>query len=474
MSVDNQSVFNPVSVKFHNDEIPAFIGNDNEIYAAANQVLRNIGFNEDRVKAIRKKWRDDKVISAKGWYFTLRYSGGVQPVDKDTYCLPHKILPLALAKISITPTLEADYPEVVEKLVAYQLECADVLYRHFFPQEVSVAETPLTREDLVYFCTYFAESAKEYFANFVNANAKFIDTFDQRLSVIEKGYTDVCGSYADMRESHTALTNGYNALKEGYATLMKGYTTANYKASMMEKAMTEFFGKIGGGVSTQANVVTTVNEAPSNPMFVNTLSYSKKKKWCDKFWLAAKIIGGARNKTKLAGLLDIYEVMRKNGVDVDGLHNEYKLSHLTKNSIACMIIGSDELRKSAEEAIRQLYEKYFPEKYGAKSKTDVKAESVTDVVAKSSSTVKKQYKSQLMLSTPPEVKKLIQTVADKRNVSYMKVAASVYSEVEKRAGVNLKECAKKMATSAGYMNCAKAYYISQCPDLMKVLAEIAA
>ena len=38
----------------------------------------------------------------------------------------HKILPLALAKITITPTLKKEYPVVVEKLIKYQLECAEV------------------------------------------------------------------------------------------------------------------------------------------------------------------------------------------------------------------------------------------------------------------------------------------------------------------------------------------------------------
>ena len=93
-------------VQFYSDEVTAFQANDGEVYAAANKVLRNIGFNEDRVKAIRKKWHDDRVVSTKGRYFTLRYSSGIQPVDKDTYCLSTKILPLTLAKISITLTYE--------------------------------------------------------------------------------------------------------------------------------------------------------------------------------------------------------------------------------------------------------------------------------------------------------------------------------------------------------------------------------
>lgn len=157
----------PTSVTFYKDEVAAFLANDGEVYAAANNILRNIGFNEDRVKAIRKKWRDDRVISKGGRYFTLLSNGGSQ----DTLCFSTKILPLALAKISITPELEKSYPEVVEKLVRYQLECADVLYKHFMQkpaptrQDVqSRVDKPLTRDDMAKLMIYLNKLWMDYTA----------------------------------------------------------------------------------------------------------------------------------------------------------------------------------------------------------------------------------------------------------------------------------------------------------------------
>lgn len=138
----------PSNVKLHSDTIPAFNGNDGEVYAPANNVLRNIGFDENHVGNIMKKWRDDEVVSAKGCYFTLRYNGGFQPVNKETFCLSHKILPLALAKITITPTLKKEYPAVAEKLVAYQLECTDVLYKYFYNKTSYPQSIPVTKEVL--------------------------------------------------------------------------------------------------------------------------------------------------------------------------------------------------------------------------------------------------------------------------------------------------------------------------------------
>ena len=77
----------PIEVQFYTDEVTAFQANDGEVYAAANKVLRNIGFNEERVKAIRIKWRDDRVVSSKGRNFDLLYSSGFGPSSKSTYCL---------------------------------------------------------------------------------------------------------------------------------------------------------------------------------------------------------------------------------------------------------------------------------------------------------------------------------------------------------------------------------------------------
>ena len=157
----------PTSVTFYKDEVAAFLANDGEVYAAANNILRNIGFNEDRVKAIRKKWRDDRVISKGGRYFTLLSNGGSQ----DTLCFSTKILPLALAKISITPELEKSYPEVVEKLVCYQLECADVLYKHFVQKSAltrqdvqSRVDKPLTRDDMAKLMIYLNKLWMDYTA----------------------------------------------------------------------------------------------------------------------------------------------------------------------------------------------------------------------------------------------------------------------------------------------------------------------
>lgn len=46
---------------------------------------------------------------------------------KDTYCISIRKLPLALAKLNITPKMKREQPELSQKLELYQDKCSDVL-----------------------------------------------------------------------------------------------------------------------------------------------------------------------------------------------------------------------------------------------------------------------------------------------------------------------------------------------------------
>lgn len=58
-------------------------------------------------------------------------NGGIQ----DTYCIVINKLPIALAKIEITPKLEKQMPELSAKLEEYQESCATVLAEAFISPE---------------------------------------------------------------------------------------------------------------------------------------------------------------------------------------------------------------------------------------------------------------------------------------------------------------------------------------------------
>ena len=64
---------------------------------------------------------------------TLPTNGG----NQDVLCLKLDFVPLWLAKISITPTMSRETPELADRLEQYQLKAKDVLAAAFLPQNYS-------------------------------------------------------------------------------------------------------------------------------------------------------------------------------------------------------------------------------------------------------------------------------------------------------------------------------------------------
>lgn len=101
-----------------------------KIYAGINCILRELGFDDRQIEYRRNKWNDDKTISKGVQKFLYPSENrGYQ----ETYCIDIKKLPIALAKIEITPKMENEMPQLSEKLEKYQDECADILAEAFIP-----------------------------------------------------------------------------------------------------------------------------------------------------------------------------------------------------------------------------------------------------------------------------------------------------------------------------------------------------
>lgn len=110
------------------------------IWVGVKWVCEGIGFSETKTDNERKKLSKDIVLSKGVKFYSLPTNRGNQEV----LCLQLDYLPLWLAKISITPAMQRDNPEVVEKLVAYQLKAKDVLAAAFLPEitHISQPESP--------------------------------------------------------------------------------------------------------------------------------------------------------------------------------------------------------------------------------------------------------------------------------------------------------------------------------------------
>lgn len=88
------------------------------------------------MKSERKKIQEDIVLSKGGRNLILPANGGEQEI----LCLNIDFIPLWLAKISITPSMKENNPELVDKLVKYQFKAKDVLAEAFIKKPKSSAE----------------------------------------------------------------------------------------------------------------------------------------------------------------------------------------------------------------------------------------------------------------------------------------------------------------------------------------------
>lgn len=57
--------------------------------------------------------------------------------NQETYCISQHKLPIALAKINITPSMKRNQPELSSKLELYQDKCADVLASVFIDKKIT-------------------------------------------------------------------------------------------------------------------------------------------------------------------------------------------------------------------------------------------------------------------------------------------------------------------------------------------------
>lgn len=119
---------------FYGDNLIALQDNaTGEIYTSINSVLRGIGFTERQVRHNRDKWLNDLIVSKGCQNFVIPMENGV---SQETYCISNRKLPIALTKISITPKMKQNQPELVSKLELYQDKCADVLASVFIDHKM--------------------------------------------------------------------------------------------------------------------------------------------------------------------------------------------------------------------------------------------------------------------------------------------------------------------------------------------------
>ncbi len=144
------------------DMIMAAQDKDGQVWAGVKWLCEGLGLTKGQMQNERVKIQEDVVLKEGERNFVLPTKGGKQEV----LCLRHDFIPLWIAKITVTPAMKENNPELVNKLMQYQLKAKDVLAEAFLPKKKEKQDKP----------------KKESRAS-VNMTVKTIDTIFSRAGV---------------------------------------------------------------------------------------------------------------------------------------------------------------------------------------------------------------------------------------------------------------------------------------------------
>lgn len=116
-------------VPFLGTELMAARDADGQIWAGVKWMCNGIGLSKNQTDNQIQKLQTEKVLK-KG---CGKFPAGVFDPNNETVAVKLDFVPLWLAKISITPTMERETPELAERLMEYQLKAKDVLAAAFMP-----------------------------------------------------------------------------------------------------------------------------------------------------------------------------------------------------------------------------------------------------------------------------------------------------------------------------------------------------
>lgn len=118
------------------DTIMAAKDNNGEVWVGIRWICDGLGMTEGHMKRQIKNIKKDLALSQGGSNLTLNKGSG----EREVFCIKLDYLPIWLAKISITPTIQRDHPELAKKLLEYQLKAKDILAAAFLPKQETAGD----------------------------------------------------------------------------------------------------------------------------------------------------------------------------------------------------------------------------------------------------------------------------------------------------------------------------------------------
>ena len=119
-------------VPFMGTDLMAARDEGGTIWAGVRWMCDGMGMSEGQRKRQIANIQTDHLLSKGGSNLILNGTGYGK---REVLCLKLDFVPLWLAKINITPAMQAETPELAERLEAYQLKAKDVLAAAFLPKK---------------------------------------------------------------------------------------------------------------------------------------------------------------------------------------------------------------------------------------------------------------------------------------------------------------------------------------------------
>lgn len=114
------------------DSIMAAKDENGTIWVGIRWMCQGMGMTDGQYKRQITNIQKDLLLKNSGSNLILNKCSG----EREVFCLKLDYIPIWLAKISITPTIQKDNPELAEKLLAYQLKAKDILAEAFTPKQM--------------------------------------------------------------------------------------------------------------------------------------------------------------------------------------------------------------------------------------------------------------------------------------------------------------------------------------------------
>ena len=118
------------SVDLFGDSVMAAKDNNGNIWAGVSYFCKGLGMSKGEKDRQTANVQSDDVLKRGA----TKFAAGVFDDNNETVALRIDFVPIWLTKISITPKMKREKPELADKLLQYQLKAKDILAAAFLPQ----------------------------------------------------------------------------------------------------------------------------------------------------------------------------------------------------------------------------------------------------------------------------------------------------------------------------------------------------